>query len=89
LFVYTGINYYSNNSSTLSVFPNPATNQIGINSSEIVSGSLYRIVDLTGKTILSGKLNTEKTIDISLLNSGCFILEVVTENQVFSQKILK
>jgi hypothetical protein len=71
-----GINE-SSNQNLFSVFPNPATNQINIEIDASLVGSAYAIYDEVGKTILNGKLNSEKTnIDLNNLAAGIYLFNV-------------
>lgn len=66
--------------SEVSVFPNPATNELSIISSERMA--TITIYDLFGKLVSTylGSHSFEKSIDLKKLNSGCYLLEVTNEN---------
>lgn len=58
-------------------YPNPVTDIITIRGSEEVVGSPYSITDLTGKQILTGKLEDETvSIDISSFETGIYLLQI-------------
>lgn len=73
-----------NNQDVFSVYPNPATNQVHI-SSATNSLKTVAIYNVLGKQVLS--TTTTKTLDISMLASGIYLLEV-NENGVSSTKKL-
>lgn len=76
--------------SSLSLFPNPAHNQImikGINGSKNIS---YSIVDLSGRTVASGKLAGAGTIiDIQKLSPGMYMLMVSSSDEAKSFQFVK
>ena len=64
-------------SAKIGIFPNPATDQIQIQSEkEIVK---IRILDLSGKTIEDVK-NITSTVDVSTLDSGSYLIEITLDN---------
>ncbi|PQV47893.1 putative secreted protein (Por secretion system target) [Jejuia pallidilutea] len=71
------------------IYPNPASNHINIKlkSSDIVQMHLY---DAQGRTVLSRVLKTKNTIiDISHLNAGIYILNVMMNNTIITNRIIK
>lgn len=83
----TGIEFVSNSKKTeLSVYPNPATSDLSFELSlDKVSNATARVMDITGRTVLTkdlGKVQTgvrKFTVDVSGLNNGMYIIEVATE----------
>ncbi len=70
----------------LTIFPNPASDQVTIHSEE----SIKQIVvsDLTGKTIQQFAVNShESQLDVSSFNNGIYLISIVTENGVSVSKI--
>lgn len=63
------------------VFPNPTASVLNIESDTFIKQ--IRIVDVLGKEILT---TTSKTIDVSQLNQGIYLIEIQGEN---NQKIIK
>ena len=75
--------------SIISVFPNPTTNQINVSANLGLIGSVYNVYDYTGKSVLTGKLTSEKTIlELSNLEKGIYFLNV-GENHKQTIKIIK
>ncbi len=71
---------------SLSIFPNPARNELNINSANITNG-LYKIYDLTGRLLtVSPIAGVTNTIDISNLSSGHYIFSITDENGLSSEK---
>ena len=71
------------NTKELSVYPNPATDQLNI---DIEGEFEYQIFDLNGKMLLKGK--NDKTIRVSLLEKGTYLLEVKTSIETVKSKFL-
>lgn len=60
----------------LSLFPNPANAAISIKTTTDLVGSDFIILDVTGKLIMEGKLESRETlINISALNNGIYFLQ--------------
>ncbi len=74
-----------------SLFPNPAKNSISIKLSNENLATKIAVFDLTGKLILSQKLenNPENTISISSITKGIYMVSVETENGIsYSKKLI-
>jgi len=68
------------------VFPNPTSGEIFITDSE---NGQYRIFDLYGKLISAGKIQSSNHIvDIQNSPSGIYLVKVLKDNQIRSQKII-
>lgn len=90
LYLVQGLASYSKNNN-LQVYPNPSTNSINIKSN--VHFVNYKIVDITGREVLSNTVNTVDSIlniPINMLDNGSYIIYLQDENhEVSSQKIMK
>ena len=51
-------------------YPNPAKDVLFVNNSS--NNSVYKIISVEGRTVLSGVLNNNSVINISLLNKGFY-----------------
>jgi PKD repeat protein len=73
----------SNIQSQLKLYPNPAQSFIQFETTqEIHSVSLK---DITGKVVLNTQLNSSKTVDISMLTNGIYLVEALgLNNQTFT-----
>lgn len=73
--------------SAIRVYPNPATNQINIESEEMIRSAELFTID--GKIIKKVNPNS-KTLNIRLvgLNAGMYFLRVQTEGRIFTEKIV-
>ena len=73
------INEHSLQSSYVKFFPNPAKNKITLHST--INDYNVTIYSMTGKKIITTK---NKTIDVSNLKKGCYVINVF--NDQFSQR---
>ena len=77
------------------IYPNPFVEQINLEISAKESSSCnWRIYDMTGQVIMSGNQSIEKgnntlTLDASGLAKGVYVLNVITNNQKQSFRIMK
>lgn len=75
----------------ISVYPNPAKNEIFIKSNSATTGkTLVSIFDASGKLVFTEKidLNTQNSVDISKLSNGVYILKGEGIGTSFSQKVI-
>ncbi|PZQ89271.1 MAG: hypothetical protein DI548_04220, partial [Flavobacterium johnsoniae] len=76
------------------IYPNPNNGQFTITVDKASAGDVqYAIYDITGKVIESKSIESdgrlETAVDISRLPSGTYIINVTTDNQEFTKKIIK
>jgi hypothetical protein len=77
-------------SSSISTFPNPIANYLTINGLlESNLNTSYQIRSLTGATVLEGVFINTNMIDLSELNSGVYFLQINSNNQLVTKKIIK
>lgn len=81
--VTTSINEIAKNNA-VKIYPNPSTENIHVNYEG--DFSTINIINLQGKTILQ---STNKNIDISSLENGIYIAQIITENGVLNTKFVK
>lgn len=77
----TGINEV--NYTKVRFYPNPANNLLTIENPEFEEFTI-QIIDITGKQILSTYCNSSKTIDISYIKQGIYLLYIREENNTVS-----
>jgi len=76
-----------NGENDLRIYPNPATDQLNIQS-ELTIKSI-KLMDMTGKEILKLQLHSTKhQINTSHLNSGIYLLLIETEKSVSNKRIV-
>ena len=71
------------------VFPNPAKDQVTVQvEGELSDDARYQLIDLTGKVILNGSIqSTVTTIQLSQIASGQYLLNVVNNGKSSVQKL--
>lgn len=75
-------------STNIFVCPNPSNGIIRINTNTFLSQVYsYYIVDINGKTVKQGILESE-FIDITSLKTGCYFLNLSANQQIISKKIV-
>ena len=76
---------------TLSVFPNPIGNLFSVTWSGDAQVTDYRIVDVTGRVLMNGKVteNGMLTVNTELLSSGTYILELLTDKGTVNKTLVK
>jgi ligand-binding sensor domain-containing protein len=83
----TGINPVIQKNS-LQIYPNPVQNILQVD----LSGKtgLLEIHDISGKSVLQKQIIDNNTsIDVSGLDNGIYIIKVLSDNQIFTSKIVK
>lgn len=61
----------------MTVYPNPAQNQLHVKTGIELMNASYSIIDNTGRTVLAGQLTSESTvIELSGLSNGTYFLHV-------------
>lgn len=85
--VVTGIENYEQGTSNeqVSVFPNPFEGSFRLNYTQKYN---YRIFDLSGQQLLQGEGQGETVLG-EMLQTGCYILQLQSEDQTRSMKISK
>ena len=73
----TGINDVEFKNESIVIYPNPVNRQINVKAVAKLFGSDYTVYDNTGKSVLSGKINSEKTvIDLGDISGGIYFFNV-------------
>lgn len=81
--------FSENNNNILNIFPNPTNGIINWQSDYYAIGEL-RIYSTEGKLIEKRQINLHKgIIDVSWLKSDIYLLQILVENLLFNQKLIK
>ncbi len=77
----------------VSVFPNPASNELNVSiQSPGEMDVTIKILNLLGKEVVNtsftSKLGNVKTIDITNLNNGVYVIQLESEGNIFSRKLI-
>lgn len=78
----TGLGLYDLVSSSLSIHPNPANNEIHVTSDAILEGLTYKVIDLTGRIVKKGIFSKNAIVNIDPLTSGSYFLELELDASV-------
>ncbi|MCT4674301.1 MAG: DUF4465 domain-containing protein [Prolixibacteraceae bacterium] len=85
--ISTSFNDLETNSSTISFYPNPAIDIITVNGLDTFSKHHFRVLDLTGKVVLNGALDTNNQFNVSNLHHGIYLLQIDNNKHVL--KLIK
>ncbi len=72
----------------INIYPSPVKNKLLI---EVEIGQIngVKIYDFSGKEVISISNNNSKSIDVSSLNQGAYILKIQTNNGIVTSKFIK
>ena len=73
---------------TIKVFPNPATNELFIDTELTFVNKDINIISISGKTINNYKLINNK-VDVSMLSNGVYFIEIKVGNNRYYSKFIK
>jgi hypothetical protein len=74
--------------SKTSIYPNPSSNWIHINSEQEFSS--FSIYNVSGQQVLCHNLNTDQRLDISSLSKGMYFLKLENDGQeIETLKLIK
>jgi hypothetical protein len=74
----------------LLIDPNHATNEIKIsNLNNTLEKFFVNITDLLGRNMISTSHNNKETIDISILNNGVYLIEIIANGNKTKNKFVK
>lgn len=90
----TGIKDITKNESELTLYPNPANNQITIEFETVAKEALIEIKNLLGETIYSELLKNaigkqSKSIDLSMFSNGVYFVQIQNDQGTLSKKFIK
>jgi hypothetical protein len=72
----------------LILYPNPTKGLLNINANYGFENAIYSVFDITGRRVLNGKYNSN-TIDVSELSSGNYILRIINNGVIKTDKFIK
>lgn len=81
---------YSNAEINLVINPVPAKDYINISFNKEITGQIS-ITDINGKIVYAGKLvdQNEKTINTNSISRGIYLIQIRTQNKIFTEKFIK
>jgi|GEM_PF-2023746 hypothetical protein len=75
------------NAVNIIIYPNPATNQVTVNTGSSMPYALT-VFDLTGREITTKEMAGTGTIDFSQLSKGCYLAKVIQGDKSYTQKLI-
>jgi len=76
--------------SAFNLYPNPASEFVNVNVPEGLLDSQVRLMDITGKTIVSQQLNqTLIQLDINLIPAGIYVVEILKDGKSYTSRLIK
>jgi hypothetical protein len=75
--------------SSISIYPNPATDNIHITLPENVQQGFFTLYDMQGKILIRKEINNQDAISVSNLAAGIYIYNVTTDKQKHTGKLIK
>jgi 3'-phosphoadenosine 5'-phosphosulfate sulfotransferase len=78
----------STETSDLILYPNPTEKFLNLNSSYGFNNAIYSVFDMAGKRVLNDRFNSN-TIDVSELSTGNYILRILDNGIIKTQKFIK
>ncbi|WP_431132928.1 FG-GAP-like repeat-containing protein [Psychroserpens mesophilus] len=88
----TGTSLSLNDNELVSDFilsPNPTKNILNITSGLQLQNAVYNIYDISGRRVMTNSLNNSKSIDVSQLSAGNYIISIISDNAIKNQKFIK
>ncbi|WP_299119300.1 GEVED domain-containing protein [uncultured Tenacibaculum sp.] len=73
----------------LMAYPNPSSDFVQVELASKSSDIAYRVVNTIGKVVKAGRLDNSRSLDVSKLNTGIYILEVNDGQKLLKTKIIK
>jgi len=70
------------------IYPNPVKNKLTIENGVGMIKNV-QIFDISGRKIANGKLSDDKSIDVSFLSAGMYVLKIETETGIQTFKFNK
>lgn len=90
--VFVGIEDFANTKFSFGFYPNPTVSHLTVDNPSLVNEDLrYAIYDLAGKKLSEGLIDKaqQKSIDVSFLSPGVYIVNVSDGLHTFSNKFIK
>jgi hypothetical protein len=75
--------------SALTIYPNPATDNISITLPENISQAFFTLYDMQGKILIKQEVGNKETVTVNNLASGIYIYSVRTDKQNHTGKLIR
>ncbi|MCF2874796.1 MULTISPECIES: GEVED domain-containing protein [unclassified Tenacibaculum] len=87
--VVRAANLGNDTSLSLMAYPNPSSDFVQVELASKSNDIAYRVVNTIGKVVKAGRLDNSRSLDVSKLNTGIYILEVNDGQKLLKTKIIK
>ncbi|MDR1182196.1 MAG: T9SS type A sorting domain-containing protein, partial [Bacteroidales bacterium] len=84
-----GVGITNGEASTMSIYPNPAADNITIVLPENVVHAVFTLYDMQGKVLIRKEVNNREIVSVNNIASGMYIYHVGTEKENRQGKIVK
>jgi hypothetical protein len=74
--------------STITVYPNPATDNIHITLPDNIHQAIFTLYDMQGKILLQQEIDTQDAVSVSKLAAGIYIYNIITNTQTHTGKLI-
>jgi hypothetical protein len=75
--------------STITIYPNPATDNITIVLPENVHRAIFTLYDMQGKVLIQQQINNQDAVSVNKLAAGIYIYNIKTEKENHTGKIIR
>ena len=72
--------------SALSIYPNPASNELHINTIKKIDVTIYNML---GKLVISKSVDANHTIQISALKPGIYLVKIASNGKTSQHRLIK
>jgi hypothetical protein len=86
-FVITGVDEVKE-SRSFSIFPNPSSGMVKIQTAVPVNGAKISVINTTGRTVLVKELTNDEIIDLSLLSKGLYLIRITGKDIIQTEKLI-
>jgi len=76
------------NENIISLYPNPANQNITVDMKDTHFEGNIRITDVSGRVVYQSKINHTKSVDVSSLSKGIYFVSIFDQNYLESQKLI-
>jgi len=72
------------------IYPNPTSDILHIGYESIEEMSKVKLIDISGRTVVDTQLiGEDRYLDVSAIRSGIYIVKIMEEGRVFTQRVIK
>ncbi|TYZ14238.1 T9SS type A sorting domain-containing protein [Hymenobacter lutimineralis] len=86
---YSDVKSVVNGGGSLSVYPNPAQNNLTVKLPVPMQNAKVQVLDLTGRVLLTRTLGVDGNLELSSLQRGTYLVRVEQGGQQWTQKVVK